>query len=1119
MTRIPSPRFVRTALLTSSAIVASLALTPAVAFAQQSQTIQIEAQSLDTALVEVGRRYGVSVVSSGDLTRGKRGRAVSGELTATQALGRVLAGTGLVAERSGNGYVIRRAPQARTQIKTASVQAASSATPEEIESDPIVVTGSRIERAAADSPAPIDIVTSEEIERLGLADNTEALRFIPALQQSLTLTTVSNLAGGGRNTTGIATLNLRGLGPERTLTLVNGRRHVAGAQGTAAVDVATIPRALVDRIEVLTGGGSSIYGADAVSGVVNYVLKDDFEGIEYDAGYNLTTRNGGGDAYFGSVTIGTNFSESRGNAVVSVEYNRQGNVQAADRFGVIDSYIFGNSPEIASAFGVDPQFANTLVPDLRVSIIPREEGLGLSFIGNNTTAAIQQFDGGTVGGFPAYQFFDVQTGELRAFDLGVPVSAILNSGGDGLPFFAATNASDVIPQIERVNVNALASYEIVPEVTAFVEAKYARTDAFRTTTATYNQRNVPITLENPFIPDNVQAQIDSLIAQGITPELAISQQLDGPNDISTLENDRETFRVVGGFRGEPSEAFNYDVSLTYGRTETSLRRTGEILFDRFFAGVDAVVDPNTGNTVCRSDLDPSALPPIGAAFPTARQPGFTTFVPGDGTCTPINLFAPITQEAANFFTTTITETFAIDQFVANATFTGKTTEFFELPGGPIGYAAGVEYREESSINRPDALALAGLNAEAFFEVQEVVAGEFDVFEGFAEVSLPLLSNVPFAELLQIDASVRAADYSTAGTATSYAFGGVWQPVDDFRIRASYNRSVRAPNITELFTPQIVQADNAVDDPCSPANVGANANRTANCALLVPAGFDPDIFTRFDNPVIVTSGGNPNLDEETADTYTIGFAWTPSFAPGLSFVADYYNIDIENAIATGFVGDDLIFNCADAPDLDNAACDAVVRDPMSGLVTAVEATALNLAALSAEGIDYELAYAFNLNDVVGGNTGQFTFGVSGTWLLERENQTFAAIPLSTDDLFGEITDIGGFPRHFLNASLSWTKDRFFVDYGFNYQSSQFLATAAVGREQAAEDPFIVNGAETGDSFVHYLGAAYDFDDRFRLSVRVNNLFDRDPFPQGRTTNQIRPTSLLGRTVQFGIQGNF
>ncbi len=406
-------------------------------------------------------------------------------------------------------------------------------------------------------------------------------------------------------------------------------------------------------------------------------------------------------------------------------------------------------------------------------------------------------------------------------------------------------------------------------------------------------------------------------------------------------SDRFTFRIVGGFEGDITENLSYSASFNYGRTEITETFTNVRLEDRFFASVDAVLDPATGEIVCRSDIDPDALPPV-SPFPSSRE-GFLTFDPGDGQCVPTSLFGPdaITQEAADFIFQNVEETSELQQMVAQFVVTGTTADLFSLPAGPIGFAAGFEYREEQSEFNPNEPEILGLTFNSLTVAESPVSGGFDVYEGFAEVQIPVLEGLFLAEDLTISSAFRISDYSTVGRTFAYNAGVSYRPIQDLLIRGTYNRAVRAPNVFELFSPEHPITIAADFDPCNPDQIDDGSEfRPGNCLELVGPGFNStDFASAF---VTGSAGGNPDVNEEVADTFTAGFVYTPSFLPGLTVLADYWNIQIDDAIATTDP-ETIIENCVDAPSLDNDFCPLVTRDPVNGNIIFFESGTTNIAA--------------------------------------------------------------------------------------------------------------------------------------------------------------------------------
>ena len=971
---------------------------------------------------------------------------------------------------------------------------------EEIEQ--IIVTGSRIKRTDLTSPNPVTVVDSTQILASGETDISTLLREIPALHSSLP----ANQSDQNGAPSGVGLLNLRGLGTERTLVLVNGRRHVAGVPGTASVDISTIPVALIDRIETPTGGVSAIYGADGVSGVVNFILKDDFEGLDYRAQGGITD-DGDGAEYFLSATGGFNFDDGRGNAVVNVAYTHNDKINVADRkfagLGLAGS--IPNSPELAAFLGVNPDASNTFAPNLTLPVSSRFGIIWLQDADDFFDPGFINllFPGATVGGFPVAQIVD-ETGTLRPFNPGDIFVDLFNAvGGDAIP--ANPNVGWLQPDINRVSVNANIKYQITDGLTFFTESKFAYTNTHSLDQVNGFNDDIPVSLDNPFIPDALRTQIDSLIEQGITPRITVSR--DNLAVPSETASDRYMFRIVTGFEGEFANGWTYELSYNFGRFQNNDDNLKARVEDRYFAAIDAVRDPDTGKIVCRSDLDPTAEPPV-APFPDVRT-GFLTFAPGDGQCKPFSVFGfmPIGPEAEAFIFQKVTDTSKLTQQVVSAVVTGDSQDFLTLPAGPIGFAGGFEYREEKSDFNPSGLEKAGLLFNTVTTRSEPVNGRFDVWELFGEVNIPLIEDKPFIKDLEIDGAVRYSDYSTVGGTTTWSVGGGWAPVDDIRFRSTYGRAIRAPNINELFSPPqpiFIQAD---FDPCNPNMINAGTEfREQNCLQLVGPGFDSTNF----NSAFVTgrAGGNPDLKEETADTLTVGAVITPRWVPGLTATVDFYDIEIDDAIIV-VDPERIIENCVDAPTLDNQFCPLVTRDPVNGNITFFESGEQNVAKLKASGIDYQVRYNFDLADAGIENAGTLDVGVSGTRFLKRNDFEFQEFPDQKDKQLGEFT----FPRWLVNLDVTWSYDAFRLTWQTRYESSQLLP--GVENEDLASDPLFADPTSTGNAFVHDVSFNYDLLDNLQVYGGVNNVADRKPFLASLT----RPAGFTGRFFFLGVTGKF
>ncbi len=981
--------------------------------------------------------------------------------------------------------------------------------------DRVFVTGSRIATDSATSAAgPVLSIGAAEIETSGETDIAFLLRETPALNASLPGSfSAFNAADTEDSDLGVGLLNLRNLGIERTLVLQNGRRHVPSVGGQAAVDTSTIPVALIERVEVLTGGASSIYGADAVSGVVNFILRDgsSFDGLEYRFQAGISAE-GDAEDYFASIATGLEFNNGRGDAVIGVEYSKSTPVFASDRsFAGSGLRAFGpNSAELAAFLGVDPDAANTFAGNRTLPISSR---FGIIAIGDGSASAfVNVLDfiddpTSTIGsnGIPIVQIFD--NGTLRTFNPGdIIVDAFNAVGGDAI---AATPDSELIlPDSERIILSANTKYQLHPNINFFLEGKYAFTDTRDSAQVNGFNDDIPIALDNAFIPQALRNQITSLQAEGINPVIAISRDTLDSAVIPLPRAERETFRIVGGFEGELPGNIDYELSYNYGRSAATITNGNTRIEDRFFAAIDAVVDPATGDIVCRSDLDPLAIAPT-SPFPNV-EPGFRTFVAGDGQCAPINIFGEntISGPGAEFaFLDTIDRT-VVTQEAILATFTGDTEQFFSLPGGAIGWAGGFEYRKDSSQFTPDNLNQTGATFGGNRAPTLPSGGEVEVYEGFFEAKAPLLRDLPFIKYLEASGSVRISDYSTIGSTTTWALGGRYQPHDWVTLRGTYSKAVRAPNIGELFSPQQPASIGATQDPCNPQFINAGTEfRAANCALLVAPGFNSVNF----NSAFVTgvSGGNPNLNEEEATTFTIGTVIEPGGAlAGLRVIADYYDIEIDGAIDS-LAGFAIAQNCVDLPNLNNQFCAQIVRDPTNGNITFFESGQINLGAFEVQGLDFSVIYDFDLDKFFASAPGSVRLSGTGTRFIQFDETPDAAAPEVVLDNLGTFAD----PEWIVNFAANYTLGDFGFGWRGRFESSQLLP--GVSNEDIASDPNFADPFRSGSALVHDFSVDYRMSERLNFYGGINNAFDQDPF----VGTLSRPAGPRGRFFFIGIQGAF
>ncbi len=950
--------------------------------------------------------------------------------------------------------------------------------------DVIFVTGSRIQRPEIATAAPVVAVTAENIEQSGLTNITELLTQTPALFNS-----EANFdAAGSQARTGAAgvnLLNLRNLGANRTLVLVDGRRHIAGISGEAAVDINTIPVSMIERVDVLTGGVSSVYGADGVSGVVNFIMRRDFEGIDLRAQQGFSDF-GDADSTFIAATVGKNFADDRGNIALSYEYRRDGRVAFGDRpNGRYEADTLVRNPNDVPD---DPNLPDNIFLD-RIGWSESSPGGGIIT------------DGSFVPSF---------NGDGTPYDLGLilPDSGFRAQGGDNTP--VNSYQGDLQARTKHHSFNAFLSYELTDTIRVFAEGKYVNSDNFTIAQPSFDFFTF-IGEENPFIPQNIVA------AGGTNTFGGILFNRDN-FDFGTRDEifERDLYRGVLGIEGDISDNAKFEVSYVYGQNDTEYTSTNQRIEDRYFAALDAVDQglflngvPN-GVVDCRVNLDGGAIVDgFNSNYGEAPQ----TFTPGQ--CVPLNIFgegAP-SQAALDFILTDTSNEYTLKQHVVNGFISGDFGALFELPGGPVGFAFGGEYREEKSDFQPDAISTqvttfdpnSGVLADLALLGPET--GKFDVWEVFGELNIPIMSDRPFFEVLELTVAGRYSDYSTVGSTEAWSIGGQWGPIEDIRFRGSYSESVRAPNITELFAPR-TGTFLFLDDPCDPSNVNQGApNREANCrALIEGLGVDYDTFNFADDIASSASiegivSGNPDLLEEEAETWTAGVVIQPRFVSGLSLTFDWFDISITDAVRTPLLQETSEF-CVDAPTLDNPFCDSITRSTDTGFVTSYVVGPQNVAFIDTAGADITLNYRFEPGD---GDWGRFNLrGTLG--YLDK----FEFLPANGGTVDNERREVG-FPKWTGNADVTWEKGSFLVNYGVRYIGDQLRFE----NDEIAADPDIAEEGYfvIGDRFIHDIRVEVNPNQSFFTFYGGVNNFTNELPSRGLDNT---PTGWLGRYFYAGVR---
>jgi outer membrane receptor protein involved in Fe transport len=989
----------------------------------------------------------------------------------------------------------------------------------------ITVTGSRIRRPNLDSPLPVTSVGGEEFFQTGNISVGDKLAEVPSIRSSFTQANSTRFLG----TAGVNLLDLRGLGIKETLVLVNGRRHVGGdvLLTGVAVDVNTIPADLIERVDIVTGGNSAVYGSDAVAGVVNFVLKRDYDGILL-RGQGGQSKYGDADAYFISALVGKNFAEGRGNVAVNFEYARRDQAWGAERSWFRQNYAIGDSDPANATDDGNPDLIRN--PDFRSATFNNTGNI--RFGGPGTTLNCGLDPQGNPYTCP---FIFMPNGQLVP-QTGTRIGLGPNGqfvGGNGEGFFSG-HQIQITPQLDRYNVNALAHFEVSPAFVPFVEAKYSRTDSVGTGASGpafmggggpfapgalgdffeffggYNRELISI--NNPFLSDQArQTIIQQSTLAGFPPNDAtrflVQQAFLGLGN-RTEEARRETFRIVGGARGDLGNNWNYEVSLNYGRLKEKTKILNNLDTQRMLLAMDAVRDPATGNIVCRSQIDPSA------AFGGTTYFYYYYYGPNDprgdpnaparlaadvAACVPVNpLGGNFTQAQKDYLLLETTARGETKQLDALAFISGDTSNFFELPGGPIGIVLGVEYRTDNLFYQQDPQVELGYTF--YNPIPTFEAPKSKVKEAFGEIRLPLFKDTPFLQQLEISGAARVSDYNLGTTGTVWAYNGnvIWSPVRGLRFRGNYARAVRAPNQVELFTP-FGQNFALVIDPCDVNAVGLGSeNRAANC---IAAGIPAGTAINYASSLPFQSGGNENLEAEKSDSITIGGVVTPAFLPGFSASVDYYDIKVKNVIIP--VGAQTILNsCYDLPSLDNPFCGLFRRagpgqlghsgQPFGVIANSLLSSPVNFAELKTRGIDVEVAYRRQL-----GSIGRLDTRLTWTHVLELTQFIDPTNPAFGDRILSEVGD----PQDRFNWNTSLKHGRFTFGYQMRYVGKQitFDEQRVLGEY---EDFFGFEGRppQNPDLFAkkwiksrlyHDVRFAVDVGPKYNFYLGVDNLLNKKP----------------------------
>ena len=926
--------------------------------------------------------------------------------------------------------------------------AQDDAAPQDEQEPAITVTGSRL-LTSYNSPTPVNVVGEDRMDNLNVSNVGDALNQLPAFRPLTTPSTNSFRAS--QNIAG-RSLDLRGLGPTRTLTLVDGRRTVpSGDDGT--FDLNSLPTILIQRSEVVTGGASAAYGADAVAGVVNLIVDTRFEGVKGEFTYGISEQ-GDGKSLYGAFKAGTAFAGGRGHIVVGAEYAKEGEVgDFNNRDWGRRWYNFIPNP----FFNTNPALSNGLPATVATSNVVYLMTYG-GVLANVGPLQGKQFD--TNGNLIPFTF-----GAL--FNPAKPSTLMV--GGDPMidnPYGAFL--SPLLVPTEHFSGLAHVEFDVSDSFTLIGEFSYSDVIGGPTHGAYRTDQSgaIQIKRDNAYLTPSTALAMDNAHVTTIAVSRS-SPELGG----SDYDSRNRTWRGNLGAKGDIGN-FHWDVFYDHGETWGRLHAQNQRIGTRWTQAVDAV-------------FAPAGVPGIAAGTIICRS---TITNPTNG-CVPANVMGAgkISPEAVNWVNTQAWQTrkFVQDQFVANIRGT-----LFEGWAGPISAAAGAEYRAYTSEGNADANSVAGVftsnNASILPRTTQKVT------EGYLEIAVPLLKDSVVGKSFIVDGAVRYTHYSISGSATTWKVGGVYEINDEYMVRVTRSHDIRAPSALEL-NPNTRTSSQGQTDP------------KLNISYVIPG----------------VTGGNPNLELERADTFTVGVVLKPNWIPRFRLSLDFYNIKVSGAIDLISVPTAVALCragtnpgvCQIGTDV-NGNTDRILR---------VFATYQNVNQLHARGFELQASYS---RDMLGG-TVDFTVNANYIDTLSTTLPNGATVEYSdVTGNSGQASALFGIPKWKTDVVLTYQRRTFSVTTQFQYIPAGILNRDWIGPDDPAYTPYLPNSVSNnrvGSAFYVNLNArvkvAGTDENRVELFGTVNNLFDRDPPSNLRLNANPVIFDGIGRYYKVGVRASF
>jgi iron complex outermembrane receptor protein len=985
----------------------------------------------------------------------------------------------------------------------------------------IIVTGSRVGRSTFETPNPITVLDSEDVENLGLVNVAEVVKQLPQNSNFF----AANNVGLGNFNVGAQLVNLRGLNPffgTRTLTLIDTRRVVATTAG-GGVDITLVPSMLVGRVETVTGGASAVYGSDAIAGVVNVILDKNLEGFKAQADYGATT-HGDGDDWHAAAAYGTGFADGRGHFIVGAEYQDTAAIGncAEERSWCARGYSLFNNTEYATpgapGFG-QPHYV--IGPDATIAYSSSTGALSpcLFFVpGAGFCAYVPAITG------PTFQFNPEGTAAIP-FDSGrysagsFPIFGLPRQGGDQ---FATGNYDGTTLRVgvEKLSTLARVEFEVSPAITVSLEGSYARSEAVNPN-ATGAVGPFPFLLFDPFLlgfqiaPDNafLPPSVAAMIPGGASFGRTMNNLQNARN-----ETNNETWRLVGGLEGEIGGGWAWDAYFSHGENNNDQHLHHNMVQPLLRFALDAVQTP--GGVVCGVTIPGRINPDTGFPY----TPDNVAFANAAGPCVPLNLFG-----AANADQAAIDYAFrTLDEFVNQkqdvAAFNVRGDLFDGWGAGPIKLATGAEWRRERGEVTHD-LANQPWYSGYYLTYGGDYAGRTEVLEGYVELNVPVFRDSAIGRYLEVDGAVRGTRNKNEGTLgnaagqsrtrefVTWKLSGIWDATDWLRLRATRSRDVRAAQFRELFETR----DPFVGPPFGVVN-NPWPGGTANDAI------------------IATIGGDVNLEPEKADTLTVGLILSPQSGAlsGFRFSADWYQIEIEDAIASGGIGaQNIVTGCFQG---NQVFCDRIIGEGTPDIIS-VYNNAANLQGFVTRGVDFEAAYTLPLK---AGSS--LNLRLLASYLYDQLFDTGQTDPVTGEPVpprnyagtSGPTAAFGSFntaPKWQGNAFLTYSDGPFTGTVQARYVGpGRFMVLTAAGGPPidpgdpgyATTDPNSISDNSVNDALYFNLAASYDITEEVQVFGALNNMLDKDPpiAPGGNgfPTNPVY-FDTFGRTFRIGARVNF